>query len=192
MSRMIARFRVPSLLLALALTLPVAAAAQAPTTVIVVRHAEKSSADPANRDPELDAAGQARAQALAAALQGAGVDAVITTQFKRTQQTAAAIAQAAGVSPEVVSAGGATHAADVATAVRRHAGHTVVVVGHSNTVPAIIAALGGPRLPDLCDSQYADFFVLVLDGSPQPPLIHSTYGTPSPAPGPECNPAMRQ
>ena len=187
---MIARFRLPGLLLALALTLPAAAAAQAPTTVIVVRHAEKAADDP--RDPELNPAGQARAQALTAALQGAGVDAIITTQFKRTRNTAAPLAQALGITPEVIAAAGPSHVNDVAAAVRRHAGHTVVVVGHSNTVPAIIAALGGPRLPDLCDSQYADFFVLVMDGSPQPSLIRSTYGTPSPAPGPECNQAMRQ
>ena len=188
---MTARFRISGLLLALSLALPLAAAAQAPTTVIVVRHAEKVSTDPADRDPALDSAGTARARALAAALEGAGVDAVITTQFRRTQMTAKPLADRLGVAPEVVAAGGPSHPADVAAAVRRHAGHTVVVVGHSNTVPAIIAALGGPRLPDLCDSQYADMFVLVLDGSPQPPLIRSTYGTPSPAPGPECNRAMR-
>jgi phosphohistidine phosphatase SixA len=195
---MIRRFRLPLLAAAL-LALPVAAAAQhthtqaaAPTTVIVVRHAEKVSTDPADRDPALDAAGQARAQALAAAIRGAGVDAVITTQFKRTRMTAQALVDSLKLTPEVVAAGGPNHVQEVAAAVRKHAGHTVLVVGHSNTVPAIIAALGGPRLADLCDSQYADMFVLVLDGSPQPPLIRSTYGTPSPAPGPECNRAMRQ
>jgi len=195
---MIRRFRLP-LLAASLLALPVAAAAQhdhgqaqaAPTTVIVVRHAEKSTADPADRDPALDAAGMARAQALAAAVRGAGVDAVITTQFKRTRMTGQALADSLKLTPEVVAASGANHVQEVAAAVRKHAGHTVLVVGHSNTVPAIIAALGGPRLPDLCDSQYADMFVLVLDGSQQPPLIRSTYGTPSPAPGPECAP-MRQ
>jgi hypothetical protein len=36
----------------------------------------------------------------------------------------------------------------------------VLVVGHSNTVPAIVAALGGPRLPDLCDASYATMFVV--------------------------------
>jgi len=196
---MIRRFRLP-LLAASLLAFPVAGAAQehahaqaaAPTTVIVVRHAEKSTADPADRDPGLDAAGQARARALAAAIGGAGVDAVITTQFKRTRMTAQALADSLHLTPEVVAAGGASHVADVAAAVRKHAGHTVLVVGHSNTVPAIIAALGGPRLADLCDSQYADMFVLVMDGSTQPALIRSTYGTPSPAPGPECTPAMRQ
>ena len=194
---MIRRFRLPLLAAAL-LALPAAAAAQhdhsqaGPTTVIVVRHAEKSSANPADRDPELDAAGQARAQALAAAIRGAGVDAVITTQFKRTRMTAQVLVDSLKLTPEVVAAGGPNHVQEVAAAVRKHAGHTVLVVGHSNTVPAIIAALGGPRLADLCDSQYADMFVLVLDGSPQPPLFRSTYGTPSPAPGPECNAAMRQ
>jgi phosphohistidine phosphatase SixA len=194
---MIRRFRLP-LLAASLLAFPVAGAAQhahapaaAPTTVIVVRHAEKSTADPADRDPVLAPAGQARAEALVSAVRGAGVDAVITTQFKRTRMTGQVLADSLKLTPEVVAAG-PNHIQEVTAAIRKHAGHTVLVVGHSNTVPAIIAALGGPRLPDLCDSQYSDMFVLVLDGSQQPPLIRSTYGAPSPAPGPECNPATRQ
>jgi len=55
--------------------------------------------------------------------------------------------------------GAATHIAAVAKAVQQAKG-VVLVVGHSNTVPAIIKALGGPTLPDICDANYSYFFVL--------------------------------
>lgn len=158
----------------LALPLPAFAQATAPSVVILVRHAEKAAA-PAD-DPALSEAGLARAQALAASLRDAGVTAIVTTQFKRTRDTAQPLAAARGLQPEVVAAAkGEAHAQAVAAAVRRHAGGVVLVVGHSNTVPAIIAALGGPRLPDLCDSAYADLFVLV-PGAAESKLVRSRYG----------------
>ncbi|HEU4584483.1 MAG TPA: histidine phosphatase family protein, partial [Gemmatimonadaceae bacterium] len=64
------------------------------TTVIVVRHAEKAVGQ--GDDPHLSAAGEARARALARALEDAGVTAVITTQWIRTAETARPAARAAG------------------------------------------------------------------------------------------------
>lgn len=191
---MIPRLRLPLLLLLLPLVAAwwTQAEAQSPTVVILARHAEKVVPNPPDGDPELTDAGRARATALAEALRNAGVDAVITTQWKRTRFTAQPLAELAGVTPEVVSTSGAqAHHDAVAAAVRRHAGHTVLVVGHSNTVPSIIAALGGPRLPDICDSQYADLFTLILEPGKDPVLIRSHYGASSPAPGPECTPMSR-
>jgi broad specificity phosphatase PhoE len=46
----------------------------------------------------------------------------------------------------------------------RHAGETVLVVSHSNTVPAIINALGGGPLEDLNQDEYDDLFVVTLTG----------------------------
>lgn len=192
---MMSRLRIPLLLLALLLSWAgPAAAQQQPTVVILVRHAEKVAPNPPDGDPELTEAGRARARALADALADAGVDAVITSQWKRTRFTAAPLAEKLGLTPEVVSTSGAQAQPEaVAQSIRaNHAGHTVLVVGHSNTIPAVIAALGGPRLEEICDSQYADFFVLVLGAGERPSLIRSTYGAPSPAPGPECQRAMRQ
>ena len=155
-----------------------ATAAVAPSTVVyLVRHAEKVDA---SRDPLLSAAGEARAAALAEALRDAGVQAVVTTQYQRTRLTAAPLTRSRGLTPEVVEAGtGATHAAEVARVVReRHASETVLVVGHSNSVPAIIAALGGPKLPELCDAEYSRLFVLVIDGSGPARLTRASYGAP--------------
>ena len=158
----------------------------APSLVLLVRHAEKA-AEPAS-DPPLTAAGVARAQALAAALRDAGVTAIITTQLRRTRETAQPLATTRGLTPEVVpiSRGAiAAHVEAAMAAIRRHAGGVVLVVGHNNSVPAIVAALGGPRLPDICESVYANLVVLVPSGR-EVRLVQSHYGAADSDPGPEC------
>ena len=157
----------------------VAVAAQQ-TTVILVRHAEKGDA-PAN-DPGLTEAGAARARALMAIARDAGVTAVITTQFARTRETGRLAAEALGITPEVARAGGsaAQHAQDVARLVQAHAGGVVLVVGHSNTIPAIIAVLGAPQPPPICDSEYDDLYVVTLAPNAAAHEIRARYGAPSP------------
>jgi broad specificity phosphatase PhoE len=167
------------------------AAVPAPLTVHLVRHAEKA-AEPGS-DPALSAEGQARAAALGAALRDAGVSAVVVTQFKRTANTAAVLAERARLTPQVVAAAAdaRAHAADVAAAVRRQpAGAVVLVVGHSNTVPAIIAALGGPRMPDLCDAEYDNLFTLTVPPAGPTRLVRARYGARAGAEAPTCA-AMR-
>jgi broad specificity phosphatase PhoE len=143
------------------------------TTVILVRHAEKvdDSADPA-----LSEAGNARARALADALADAGVTAILTTQFERTRMTAAPLGERLGIVPAIVTAAGRAHAAEVAARVREHADGTVVVVGHSNTVGAIIRALGGPDVGDIADAEYDNLFVLTIEAD-EARLIRTRYGS---------------
>jgi hypothetical protein len=81
----------------------------------------------------------------------------------------------------------------VAASIRRQpAGSLVLVVGHSNTVPAIVAALGGPALEEICDSEYANFLTLIVPSSGSPRLLLSAYGAPDPATGTPCGRTMRQ
>jgi phosphohistidine phosphatase SixA len=159
---------------------PVVAGVSAPPTVVLlVRHAEKA-AEPA-QDPPLTEGGRARAEALVSIAREARVSAIITTQFERTKSTAAPAAAALSVAPSVVQAGPlAQHAKAVADEVRKHVGKTVLVVGHSNTVPAIIGALGAPAPRDLCDSEYDALFVVVLGDTGAPRVIRSRFGAPSP------------
>lgn len=160
-----------------------------PSTVILVRHAEKATTP--GGDPELSPIGLQRARDLAAALADARVGSVITTQFQRTWLTAADVIRSTSLTPIIVRAAGAGHPDSVAAAIRRRpAGEVVLVVGHSNTIPAIIAALGGPRLPDLCDAQYASLFVLELGGSGPPRLIKSHYGVADAADADACSRTM--
>ncbi len=162
--------------------IPAAVAAQ-PSMVIVVRHAERDTAPP--RDPVLTDAGVARARALYQSLSNAGIGSVVTTHLQRTQLTAKPITDSLKLTPIVVAASSpvAAHADAVAAAVRaRPRGEVVLVVGHSNTVPAIVAALGGPKFPDLCDSQYSMLYVLQYpDGGGSPRFVQSNYGATDPA-----------
>ena len=167
-------------LVALALTAAVRPV-PADTLVIVIRHAEKAGP---SGDVPLSAIGEARARDLVALAREAGIAAVVTTQFLRTRQTAAPTVQALGITPDVVAstADASEHARQIATLVReRYQGRSVLIVGHSNTVPAIIAALGGPAMRDLCDSEYDRLFVLSLSEGAPPRLVQSRYGMPSPA-----------
>jgi phosphohistidine phosphatase SixA len=168
------------LVLALALTPPLSAQA-----VFVVRHAEKASET--ERDPMLSAAGEARAAALDSALTGLRISAIIVTPFHRTRQTAALVARRNGLTPievPVGSEGVAAHALMVAAEVARHTGN-VLVVGHSNTVGEIVAALGGTRgVGDLCDSEYQSLFV-VLRNLPDA-TVRARFGAPNPAHLPAC------
>lgn len=154
--------------------------------VFIVRHAEKANAtDP---DPSLSEAGKARAAALAVALRDARVTDILVTSRKRTQETAAVVVDARQLIAHVVplSANTAEHISAVAAAIRKAAGNAVLVVGHSNTVTGIIAALGAPRLPDLCDAQYANLFIVRLPVRGNPSLIRAQYGTPDPADAGTC------
>ena len=150
-----------------------------PTVVLLVRHAERA---PGSGDVPISDAGQARARTLAEIGKVAGVTAIITTQFQRSRQTAAPLAEALGITPVVVGTQSEVpkHAAEVAAAVRQQAGKTVLVVGHSNTVPAIVAALGGAKFPDYCDPEYDNLVTMVLDAEGGVRTVRSKFGAPTP------------
>ena len=180
-------------LLIAALALPTGASAQQASgekLVFIVRHAEKANAT--EQDPALSESGRARAVALAAALRDAGVNEVFVTQRKRTRETAAVLTEARQLTAHVVPFGASTpdHAAAVAATVRQARGNAVLVVGHSNTVTLIVAALGGPRLPGLCDAEYANLFIVRLPARGSPTFVRAHFGAPDPANAGACAAAM--
>ncbi len=156
---------------------PMTAAPEALTTVYVVRHAEKA-ATPGERDPELSEAGQARAAALARTLRSAGVEACFASQFRRTQATLQPLAKAAGLEVTVVQAG--TEKALGAKILADWKGKTLAVAGHSNTVPAILKALGAEAIADLGENDYDDLFVLRIDEKGGVRVLHLHYGAANP------------
>lgn len=167
------------------------AAAQA-TTVVLVRHAEKADG---SADAELSAAGRRRAEALKAALARFAPDAILVSEYRRTAQTAAPTAAHFGLTPTVVPVRGAVPAQATATAAALRGlrpGSTALVVGHSNTIGPIIAALGGPALGDLCDGEYATIFVLTLPATGPPRLVRAVYGTPDAPESVACHPETGQ
>lgn len=162
-----------ALLLALAFTVSLSAAPNPVTTVILVRHAEKASQD---EDPPLSLEGVKRAHALARTLAGVKLDAIYITQFKRTRDTAAPVAQASGLNA-IVRNTGETYATDLAKHIlAEHRGQTVLVIGHSNTTVSVMRALGATNVQTIAESEYDNIYVLTdVDGA-APKVIALRYG----------------
>lgn len=120
-------------------------------TFVVVRHAEKATDDP--EDPRLTETGRQRAQRLAGLLADAPVVAVYATEFRRTRETGQPTADAHHVAVSAYfSRGPATESA--ARWRRDHDHGTVVIVGHSNTVPDLVAALSGQAAAPMPETEY--------------------------------------
>ncbi len=146
------------------------------TTVIIVRHGERA-AEPA-ADPGLTPAGSARAELLAELVKDAGVQAVMSTQFQRTRLTVAPTAAKLGLTNEVIDARAPQHARIVADSIlAKHRGQTVLVAGHSNTVPDIVAALGAPKPAAICDDGYDNLFVVTIPPTGAASVVRLHYGT---------------
>jgi broad specificity phosphatase PhoE len=149
-------------------------------TVILARHAEKAAAPADN--PPLTAEGRQRAEALARMLSTSGVTSIYITEYLRTQQTAEPLASLLHLTPQHIDA---RKTPDLVAAIRAQKDGVVLVVGHSNTVPEIIAALGGPAV-QIEDGEYDSLFVLTISGK-DVSLMRLRYGAAS-APG---DPASR-
>ena len=142
------------------------------TTVILVRHGEKAGP---SGDVPLSEAGLVRANELARVLEGVTIDAIYSTPFERTRKTAAPIAAKLGVKVEEI-ASGKTYVADMVKIIReKHEGETVLIVGHSNTTPDVIRALGA-TVPDMPDPQYDDLFIVTLIRGAAAELLPLRYG----------------
>src|SRR5947208_2223504 len=128
------------------------------TTVLIVRHAEKSSTPP--DDPPLTEAGITRAKSLVQILGKAGVKAIYATQYARTQQTVKPLADHLGLTVNKIEAGNIKDLVD--QILSKHAGETVFVSGHSNSLPQFIKALGGSEIAPLGDMEYDNLYIVTV------------------------------
>ena len=140
--------------------------AAAQSTIFIVRHAEKAQSG--GDDPDLSEAGRARAESLANLLKDAGISAIYTSEVKRTQQTAAPLAKALHLEPSIVPA---KDRGALVTKIRSSSGN-VLVVGHSNTIPDLIKALGVAMPINIADNDYDNLFVVVLEEKPRLIRLH--------------------
>jgi phosphohistidine phosphatase SixA len=151
----------------------VAAQAAAQTTVFVVRHAERADAGTSATpmmatDPDLSDVGKARAESLATALKDAGIKAIFTTEYKRTQQTATPLAKALGIEVTTVPARDMPGLIDKIKA----ASGNVLVVGHSNTVADVVSRLGVTETVKVGDNEYDNLLVVVRSQTPLLVRLH--------------------
>ena len=140
------------------------------TTVILIRHAERLTT-PGNDDPHLSAAGKARAKLLLHVLSKANISAIYTSEKLRTIETAQPLANALGLTPvKTLDAQGI--AKDI---LLNHAGKTVLVVGHTDTVPDVIGFLGesGHQI-DI--EEFDNMFVATVLGESKVRITRLKYG----------------
>ena len=146
-----------------------ATAADAVPVIVVVRHGEKASAE--DNDPELSVAGQKRADALARVLKDSQITAIFVTEFKRTQQTAAPTAIAADLSPTVLPAGDISGLVAKLRALNGNA----LVVGHGDTIPDLMEALGITTPVTIPEDDYTEIFLVSLSDPPQLLRLHYPF-----------------
>lgn len=164
----------PPVLLALLVATAAPAEASVQTTVLfLVRHAEKA-AEPAD-DPPLTHEGRTRASRLAALLADAGLDAVWSTDYERTRATATPVAERAGLDVGMYDPRDLEGFAAALT----ERGGRALVVGHSNTTPALVDLLGGDPGPPIDEaSEYDRLYVVTLtSGEPVTTLLR--FGQPT-------------
>jgi phosphohistidine phosphatase SixA len=147
------------------------------TTVLLVRHADIDLPSAAgSNDPPLNAAGRARAEMLAHVAGVAGLTKIFTSPFARTKQTVEPLAASLGVQPREVPSPHAL-AREVLSGT---AGAVVLIAGHSNTVPQMIAAFGvPPPMPTIGEREFDNLFVVTVTAPGQASSVRLKYGSQS-------------
>jgi broad specificity phosphatase PhoE len=137
--------------------------ATAADTVYVIRHLQKES----GADPALTAEGRAGASALAELLADKGVTAIFATETRRAMETAAPLAARLGIAITPYDPGDPAALAKVAAGVKG----AILVVGHSNTVPQLVASFGGAEPAAIADDEFGTLYI-VHEGSNRVEQLH--------------------
>ena len=124
----------------------------------LVRHAEKLEGN----DPSLSAQGKLRAIRLASVLSSTPLAKVYTTDYKRTRETALAVAKDQQLAPNLYDPSDLNSTAEI---LRQQQGH-ILVIGHSNTTTALAEQLGAEKQPAINDATEFDrLYIITLDAN---------------------------
>lgn len=152
------------------------------TTVFLVRHAER--ADAPREDPPLLETGTARAQLLARILGKSGIKGIYTSQYLRTKATGEPLAKQLGIASVVISLKttaanprqvSAESIQEITEKIYQRAGENALVIGHSNSVPDVIKALGGDVVPTIDEKEFDDLFVVTVYAKGKARVTHLKY-----------------
>ena len=152
---------------------------QATTTIIFVRHAEQAAVE--EDDPSLSVAGKRRVAELTRQLVDAdvvaGIDAIYATPFKRSQETVQPIADALSLPIRAYDAEDTNQV--LKKILRKHKGKIILVVGHSNTLPTLIANLGASKkVPRIAEGEFDNIYIVSIPWFGKTKTIRLRYGEP--------------
>ena len=147
---------IATLILAALAAGPAAAAAVAADPIYVIRHLQKAQGD----DPSLTDEGRRNAEALASMLAEKNIVAVFATPTRRAMETGEPLAKRLGIAVTPYD----PRDADALVAAVAAANGPVLVVGHSNTVPDLVARFGGPRPAAIDEDSYGTLFLVGAGG----------------------------
>jgi phosphohistidine phosphatase SixA len=156
-----------------------------PTTVFLVRHAEKE--DEPKQDPPLKKEGVARSQELARILSTANIKAIYTSQFARTKQTAEPLTAKTGVTvtaltlkpnPANLRLIADESTTELVNKILQRPGESALVIGHSNWIPDVIKMLGGDVVPTIDEQKFDDLFIVTVYGKGKAKVVQLKYGAP--------------
>ncbi len=151
---------------------------QATTTILFVRHADVEVSAQGD-DPALSFDGRGRAEELADFVQDidvvAGVDAIYASEFKRTQQTADAVARRLEL--EVSLANPYETESFMSDVLREHKGEIVLVVTHADTIAPLIEELHGSKnVPEIGANEYDNFYIVTIPWFGKVKTLRLHYG----------------
>lgn len=146
--------------------------AQVPTesktsTFYFIRHSEKNTSNPADKDPDLVEEGVLRAEAWSRVFSLVDFDHIYTTDYKRTRNTALPIAEQKMLPLSYYS----PNDFDSVRFMKKNLGKTVLIVGHSNTVPMMVNALiGKKQYKQINETNYSNLYIINITESGE--IIH--------------------
>lgn len=148
--------------------------AQETTRIWIVRHGEKDLTDPKEKDLELSVEGKERAETLVKYLKGKKIDALFSTDYKRTRETLTPLASQRNLGLKFYNSKDNKTLVD--TVLNYYKGKNVVICSHSNRIPGIIAAFGARSpLKEITEQEYSHIFLLEIKGG-HVKLKHKHYG----------------
>ncbi|MGC2695471.1 MAG: phosphoglycerate mutase family protein [Candidatus Angelobacter sp.] len=154
-------------------------------TIFMVRHGEKTGP----QSDVLSPAGEKRAECLAKMLKDAHIKQIYVTDTKRTQQTAAPLAKLLKLEPTILPL------KDPNTLIRNltySGGGDILVVGHSETLPFVLARLKAGTVPPIGDTEYDRLFVLTITEGAASPVTTLRYCDCGATTSPAAQPATKK
>jgi broad specificity phosphatase PhoE len=141
-------------------------------SVYLVRHAEKDRSNTQNKDPRLTPCGLDRAQRLAEFFQEINLQAIYSTDYERTRETASPVANSKNLAVEIYDPSNLNNMLQRLRAAKQNA----LVIGHSNTTSVLAGLLTDVDLADIDEQEYDRLYqVVVNDDDPTLQLLHQAF-----------------